>query len=605
MYGSQRALSHSGLLLNCVAELRRAKDTAEFFTGSILGEQRQWVNDALARLQLPQGQDISYVCLLDSGLNRAHPLISPMAHESDVHTVNDAWGTDDRDNHGTGLAGVALYGDIFDALNGVETLTMTHRLESVKLTSMLRDVGVGSAHEHAYLFSQAVTRPEILNKRRRVFSSAVTATDYRDFGRPSAWSAMVDSLAADSGSEPAYPRLFVLSAGNILNRDHWQTYPASLSVNQIHDPAQAWNALTVGACTRKTTLNEAGFLPLAAEGGLSPFTSTSVLWDSAWPLKPDVVFEGGNAASNGDFADNFASLELLTADAFPHRRLFSTTNATSAASALAARMAAQLMAQFPELRPETIRALITHSARWTERMLQMYPPVNQTGYVNLIRHCGWGVPDAELATWSKNNSLAMIEESSLRPYHRTREGIKTCEMNLHTLPWPMDELLALQNTPVEMRVTLSYFIEPNPSARGATSKFYYPSHRLRFAMKRPTERLEEFRVRINAAAETEESVLAVSGSDGNWRLGFRQRHKGSLHQDIWHGTAAELANCGYLAVFPGQGWWKSRGALERYDSQAHYSLIVSIHVPGTDIDLLTPVKIKAEAMVMNPLEISI
>jgi hypothetical protein len=75
-------------------------------------------------------------------------------------------------------------------------------------------------------------------------------------------------------------------------------------------------------------------------------------------------------------------------------------------------------------------------------------------------------------------------------------------MNLHALPWPVDELLALQNTPVEMRVTLSYFIEPNPSARGSASKFYYPSHRLRFAMKRPTERLDEFRTRINAAAET-------------------------------------------------------------------------------------------------------
>lgn len=603
MYGSRHLLSQSGLLLNCVAELRRAKDTAEFFTGSPLNEQRQWADDALARLQLPQGQDMPYVCLLDSGLNCAHPLISPMVHESDMHTVNDAWGTDDRDNHGTGLAGVALYGDIFDALNGEETLTVTHGLESVKLASMQGKGVADGAHEHAYLFSQAVTRPEILNTRRRVFSSAVTATDYRDFGRPSAWSAMVDSLAADSGADPAYPRLIVLSAGNILNRDHWQTYPASLSVNPIHDPAQAWNALTVGACTRKINLDEASFRPLAAEGGLSPFTSTSVLWDNAWPLKPDVVFEGGNAASNGEFADNFASLELLTTDAFPHRRLFSTTNATSAASALAARMAAQLMAQFPDLRPETIRALITHSARWTDRMLEMYPPVNQTGYANLIRHCGWGVPDAELAIWSRNNSLALIEESSLRPYHRTRDGIKTREMNLHALPWPVDELLALQNTPVEMRVTLSYFIEPNPSARGAASKFYYPSHRLRFAMKRPTERLDEFRMRINAAAEAEEGVSAVSGSDGNWRLGFRQRHKGSLHQDIWHGTAAELANCGYLAVYPGQGWWKSRGALERYDSEAHYSLIVSIHAPGTDIDLLTPVRIKAEAMIMSSIEI--
>ena len=395
-----------------------------------------------------------------------------------------------------------------------DNLSVSHRLESVKLYSGQDDTGAGDAHEHAYLFSQAVTRPEILHTRRRVFSSAVTATDYRDFGRPSAWSSMVDALAADYGSEPLYPRLFVLSAGNITDRSHWMTYPASLSLNQIHDPGQAWNVLTIGAYTTKTTLDEPEFQPVAAEGSLSPFTSTSTLWDSVWPLKPDVVFEGGN----GTFADCFASLELLTTDARHHRRLLSTTNATSAASALAARMAVTLMATYPELRPETIRGLITHSARWTEQMLEMYSARTQAEYATLIRHCGWGVPDLSLAVWSRDNSLALIEESSLTPYRSTREGVKTREMNLHALPWPTEELLALQNTPVEMRVTLSYFIEPNPSARGTGSKFSYPSHRLRFDMKLPTERLEAFRARINAAAETSEAVSAASGRDktGAW-----------------------------------------------------------------------------------------
>ena len=37
-----------------------------------------------------------------------------------------------------------------------------------------------------------------------------------------------------------------------------------------------------------------------------------------------------------------------------------------------------------------------------------------------------------------------------------------------------------------MRVTLSYFIEPNPSQRG-NSRYRYQSHGLRFDVKRPTE----------------------------------------------------------------------------------------------------------------------
>jgi hypothetical protein len=120
-------------------------------------------------------------------------------------------------------------------------------------------------------------------------------------------------------------------------------------------------------------------------------------------------------------------------------------------------------------------------------------------------------------------------------------------------------------------------------------------------MKRPTERLEAFRARINAAAETSEAVSAASGSDKNWLLGYR--HKGSLHQDIWRGTAAELANCGYLAVSPGQGWWKTRRALNRYDSEARYSLIVSLYVPETGVDLLTPVHSKVNALIASQIEI--
>ncbi|QUG73741.1 S8 family serine peptidase (plasmid) [Erwinia sp. E602] len=606
MFGSQREFSRSGLLLNCVAELRRAKETAEFFTRESLNEQSLWAEEMLGRLCVPdEGEAIPYVCLLDSGLNRAHPLISPLVHEDDVYTVNEAWGTDDRVSHGTGLAGLALYGDMFDVLVSPGELGISHRLESVKLYSASEEQN-GDAHDHAYLFSMAVTRPEIrFAERRRVFSSAVTATDYRDFGKPSSWSAMVDSLAADSGAEPAFPRLFVLSAGNIFDSDHWQRYPDSLSVNRIHDPAQAWNALTVGASTRKTSLDEPGFNVLAAEGGLSPFTSTSSGWDNVWPLKPDVVFEGGNAGTDGTMSDNFESLELLTVNARFHRNLFTTINATSAASALAASMAAKLMAHFPDLRPETVRGLMTHSARWTPKMLDMYPPNNQTGYARLIRHCGWGIPDQNLAMWSVNNSLSLIEESSLRPYHRTREGIKTHQMNVHALPWPVQELLELRDTPVEMRVTLSYFIEPNPSARGSVSKFYYPSHRLRFAMKRPTEQFDDFRARINAAAQVVGEEAMASGNDKNWLLGKTQRHKGSLHQDIWQGTAAELANCGFLAVFPGQGWWRTRQALEKYDSEARYSLIVSIHVPGTEVDLLTPVQSQIDALIANPVAIPI
>lgn len=604
MYGSQQQLSQSVMTLNCVAELRRAKDTAEFFDGMPREEQQGWLEDILGRISVvSNGHSTPRICLLDSGVNRGHPLLAPLLDANDLHTVNPAWGTDDQANHGTGLAGLAGFGDLIEPLASQAPIAVPHRLESVKLIPV--DGGnEGDAKHHAYLFGEAVSRPEIsAPDRPRVFTSAVTASDYRDRGRPSSWSAMVDRLASDADGNGQFPRLFVLSAGNTRDPSAWLQYPESLATNLIHDPGQAWNALTVGACTVKTETEVPTLTAIAQAGALSPHTTSSRTWDSAWPLKPDVVMEGGNVGKDSLGAVIVPSLDLLTTHYRPLERLFTTSNATSAASALCARMAAQLMAAYPNLRPETIRALITHSAEWTEAMRQMYLPTDhaatKTDYVHLIRHCGWGVPDLNRALWSAGNSLTLIVEDTLHPYKKvTGKGIKTRDMNPHALPWPKDQLESLQNTKVQMRVTLSYFVEPNPSARGTASKFYYPSHRLRFDVQRPLDAsTDDFVARINAASEREDEGDPINPKDPDWRLGDRLRHRGSLHQDIWEGTAADLASRGFIAVYPSNGWWRTRPGQERYGLPAHYSLIVSIRTEQTEIDLYTAIANQIAAVV--------
>jgi hypothetical protein len=136
--------------------------------------------------------------------------------------------------------------------------------------------------------------------RPRVFTSAVTSDDERDRGRPSAWSSTVDRLASDYDGNGEFPRLFVLCAGNTQDAQSGTPIPPAW-VRGIRDPGQAWNALTVGAYTEKVTITEPdaqGLVPVAPSGGLSPYTRTSNGWASAWPLKPDVVFEGGNAGKD-------------------------------------------------------------------------------------------------------------------------------------------------------------------------------------------------------------------------------------------------------------------------------------------------------------------
>jgi hypothetical protein len=210
-------------------------------------------------------------------------------------------------------------------------------------------------------------------------------------------------------------------------------------------------------------------------------------------------------------------------------------------------------------------------------------------YERLVRHCGFGVPDLDRAKWSASNSLAMIVEEQLKPF--AREGSKEPtlrDMQLHRLPWPLAELEGLGETIIEMRVTLSYFIEPNPSARGR-SRYRYESHGLRFDVKRPGESIGEFRKRVNRAARDEEEGTRTAGDDPQWLIGKQLRHRGSLHSDIWRGSAADLASRGVLAVYPALGWWKTRTRLQRYDKTAPYTLIVSIHAPEVPVDLYAAV----------------
>ncbi len=597
VYASAGQMKRSITTLNSIAELRRAKETAEFFDSLPPGEHPEWLNDLLERTQFAEpGQATPHVCLLDTGVNNGHPLLAPQLADPDLHTVEPAWGTDDAMGHGTLMAGLALAGDLTEAIESSNPIEIGHRLESVKLLNQSGG-NTGDSRHHGYLTAEAVARPEITEPyRRRVFSMAVTANDNRDRGRPSAWSAAVDRLAVDAEGEGATPRLLAVSAGN-TDPNAWVNYHHSNSSDGIHDPGQSWNALTVGACTDLIHITEqdtSGYQPIASRGGLSPFSTTSSTWQQHWPLKPDVVFEGGNAAISNGFSSELSSLSLLTSHHRPNDRLFTTVNATSAATALAARMGGQIMAAYPSFWPESVRALIVHSAEWTPDMRRMFLPrgdqSNKNDYGNLVRHCGFGEPDLERALWSASNSLTMVLEEQLHPF--MREGSKDPklrDMNLHRLPWPLEELESLGETQVEMRVTLSYFVEPNPSQRGFRSRYRYESHGLRFDVRLPDESERDFRMRINAAARDEEAGSRSRGSGQGWLIGKQNRHKGSLHSDIWCGSAADLASRGTLAVYPALGWWKTRPRQERYDKAARYALIVSIRAPEVDVDLYTAV----------------
>ena len=265
----------------------------------------------LERTQWPL-ENVPHICILDTGVNIGHPLLVQSLNVDDLHTNEPAWGVADQAGHGTEMAGLAVWGDLTHSLASSDPVVVTHRLESVKI---LPHNGGNIGRHHGNLTLEAVARPEVSAPyRQRVFSMAITAKDNRDQGKPSAWSATLDRLASDVDGEGLIPRLIIVSGGNIDDINAWGGYPFSNSTDSIHDPGQAWNILTVGAYTEKTNITEAdtqGYSAVAPSGGLSPFSTTSRTWKKHWPLKPDVVFEGGNVAKDTFGPVKMFSLELI------------------------------------------------------------------------------------------------------------------------------------------------------------------------------------------------------------------------------------------------------------------------------------------------------
>lgn len=576
---------------DAIAELRLARDTPSVFLAMDPVEQRDWTDGLAERVVVPAA-DAPSVCILDSGSTRLHPLIEPVLAPADQQAWNGVWPVEDTSanwrGHGTRMSGLALYGDLAGPLVSTNPISLSHVLESVKI---LPDYGANDPDLYGYITAEAMSRAEIqAPERARVFCIAVTSAGDHWRGRPSSWSAAVDELAYGEGE---VQRFVAISAGNVN-----ALYPAAEYLKQndatpIQSPAQAWNALTVGAVTEKCMIVDAAFAgwsPLATAGDLSPLSRTSLTWQHEWPIKPDVVFEGGNYGvnpANGD-SDHLDDLALLTTNNRLQAGYFNVMTDTSAATALAARMGAQILADRAELWPETVRALIVHSADWTPAM-RGHLPVNpkQNDKRLLLRRYGYGVPDLAKALRSQPNDVTLVIENAMQPFFLDGPAIKTRDMIFHDLPWPAGTLEALGEEQVQLRVTLSYFVEPNPGERGWTKRHRYASHGLRFAVKRPEEDVDTFRGRINAAAQEEDGDYG-GGQDDGWVLGPRVRDRGSLHSDIWEGTAADLANRHGIAVYPTGGWWREKKRLERYGREVRYALILTLRAQ-TAIDLYTEI----------------
>jgi len=539
---------------------------------------------------LPPPDHAPSVVILDTGIATGHPLLKAAILSASF--VAPLPSPEDTFGHGTKMAGVALYGDLGAAIER-GTAQAQHWLQSSRI---LVAPGVGTARDDNYqnwpvLMLDGVRAAEHADPqpRDRVFVLAVTRSMQDpplDGLEPTLWSHAADQVAFGE-----HGRLVIVAAGN-ARYHQWlslaEQYPQLHLSEKIHQPAQAANVLTVGAYTNRIVLpaetEYAEARVVATKSGqISPFTSTGLV-GNAWPIKPDVVMEGGNLALALPLVD--ASVPTLSALTTSHKHTLGhplgLTSMTSEASARAGYLAARVWAVERKLLPETVRALIVHAASWTSQMIDQFPGINDR-----LLACGYGVPDERVATECAQDRATIIIEDAMpnavveeepkkkppkRATTKTTEPHVRRKLKLYRLPIPGD-FLNDPDADVELRVTLSYFAEPNKFRRHV-----FHGLDLKWDMQGPQENEQEFLERVNAlkrpkGTDAKRPKIAAKKSFP-WEIGIQGRSRGTVQSDRWRGTMADLAGDKLIAIVPVLGWWDQRRSMKQ--EEMRFSLVVSV-----------------------------
>ncbi|WP_323718398.1 S8 family peptidase [Paracoccus aminovorans] len=294
-HGTHDQIANAVRNLGTIKALAAPTVLSDFFDGMPPEEQAAWAQAMQDLVQPPDAADPRFITLLDSGISLNHPLIRPFLDPADRHAAEPGWGLNDTHGHGTQLAGLSLYGDLLPVIQSNMPVHVGHRLESAKI---IADAGQNPHHLLGAVVLKAVNSVEANAERGRTFTMASTTDeDTPHDGAPTSWSSEIDQLTAGASGNQQRHRLFVISAGNTdQNRFRGADY---LSVcddpdHEIESPAQAWNSICVGAHTEKVRM-PAGMpgQAVAPLGDLAPSSRTAT-WTKHWPIKPDVVMEGGN-----------------------------------------------------------------------------------------------------------------------------------------------------------------------------------------------------------------------------------------------------------------------------------------------------------------------
>ncbi|EKU96697.1 subtilisin-like serine protease [Leptolyngbya sp. PCC 7375] len=541
------------------------------------------------------------VLVIDSGVQRGHPLISPALGDADVfpdakHQIVTG-GPDDGDEltggHGTGVAGVAVYGTINQCIQ--EKYFQPHTwLFSARVTNENNEYDPDSLLENqlgdaVQYFINAYPNCKVIN-----ISLGDSNLTFREGQKQFALAARIDELAYEYRHKNL---VFVISAGNFryaAKSDELvrQDYPGYLLQDKarIIEPATSALALTVGSLSFGTGnyqySEDAGRNAIAkVKCYPSPFTRSGFGVDGM--IKPELVDFGGDLVLEGNrLIPNEPGVAVLTLAKNFSSSLFRSYCGTSFAAPRIANLAARLFTQFPNASSNLIRALIANSAAHPDEIPAAFQGKQSQNKQDRLKIYGYGQPSLSKAQFSTENRVVLLEDNQLIPVGK---------FQMYEIPPFPDDYLQTQGTRT-LSITLAFDPPTRPtrgdSYLGVTMEFHLFKNISRdiivnaFVSASKSESPSSFtEISLTNLKRQHGSGISVELSPG-----INLRKKGTLQKgeiEISSRARGYDQSPLYLVVCCNRKWAKS----EEIEMQ-RYALVASISHSNPEVDLYNQLRLR-------------
>lgn len=373
------------------------------------------------------------VLVVDSGVRQGHPLIAPALGEAEIFPDSArkfiTGGSDDGDEetggHGTGVSGIAIYGDVSQSVKN-RLFQPTAWLFSARVTDHNNEYDPDSLLENQLddaiqYFTQNYRNCKVIN-----ISLGDSRLVFRDGQKQFRLAAKIDEIAYELQHKNL---VFIISAGNLPyeagSGEHLRTnYPKYL-INEearIIEPATSAIALTIGSLSLGSgslqyTEDAKRNVIARVQGYPSPFTRSGFGVDGM--IKPDLVHFGGDLVVDGSrVISNEPGASILTLAKDYAGSMFRAYCGTSFAAPRVANMAAQLFTQFPNATSNLIRALLVNSAIIPNEIPGVLQQGKKKGTKQLNKQLqiyGYGQPDLFRAKYSAENYVVLLEDDAQIP----------------------------------------------------------------------------------------------------------------------------------------------------------------------------------------------